>query len=266
MKIDFHVHFNGDDDYLEEHLEKLQGMGVVRLVIFGDNDACEEAASKHPDVLVPFVYWNWEEDTPSHVDTYASRGFRGIKFILPHKPYDDESYLPIYQRLQEKGIIALFHTAVISGYQPELQRRIRTSSLDMRPGLLDRIARCFPELIIVGAHMGYPWYNEACAMMRWHKNVYFDTSTCQLTAGRPRYLSEGPAESVKPYIRDFYLSGDLHPEKLLWGTDAVLDRENALEVVEYSVRQHDVALADLDAPDEVRRDLYYNTAHRLLGG
>ena len=264
MKIDFHVHYNGNDEYLEEHLEALRGRGFVRAVIFGDNDACEKAVASHPDLLVPFVYFNWEKDTPGAMDEYAKRGFRGVKFILPRKPYDDEGYFPIYERLEVHGLIALFHTAVIAGSGSERQKKMHASSLDMRPGLLDRIARSFPSLVIVGAHLGYPWYAEACSMMRWHKNIYFDTSTCQLTAGRPRYLSEGPAEAVKPYIRDLYLSGDLHPEKLLFGSDCFFDRENAVSVVDLAVRQHDVALDDLEAPAEVRNDLYYATAHRLL--
>jgi predicted TIM-barrel fold metal-dependent hydrolase len=266
MKIDFHVHYNGGGEYLEEHLEQLQGRGFVKLVIFGDNDACLEAAERHPDLLVPFVWFDWEKDTPAAMDDYAQRGFRGVKFILPRKPYDDLGYFPIYERLQANRMIALFHTAVISGFQGEYQRKIRASSLDMRPGLLDRIARSFPDLVIVGAHLGYPWYAEACSMMRWHKNVHFDTSTCQLTCARPRYVSDGPQEYVKPYIRDLYFSGDLHPEKLLFGSDMVLDRENAVSTIDYAVRQHDVALRDLAAPKDLCDDLYGGNAHRLLDG
>jgi hypothetical protein len=265
MKIDFHVHYDGNEEYLEEHLEKLQGRGFVTLVIFGNNDACLEAAGRHPDLLVPFVWFDWETDTPRAMDDYAKRGFRGVKFILPRKPYDDAGYFPIYERLQANRMIALFHTAVISSFQAEYQRKIRASSLDMRPGLLDRIARSFPDLVIVGAHLGYPWYPEACSMMRWHKNVHFDTSTCQLTCARPRYLSEGAEEYVKPYIRELYLSGDLHPEKLLFGSDMVLDRENAVGTIDYAVRQHDVALSDLGAPKGLGDDLYYRNARRLLG-
>lgn len=266
MKIDFHVHYNGNDEYLEKHLEAIQARGFVTLVIFGDNEACLEAARRYPDLLVPFVYFDWDHDTPERMDEYARQGFRGVKFILPRKPYDDEAYFPIYERLEANGMIALFHTAVIAGSGSARQKEMRASSLDMRPGLLDRIARSFPDLVIVGAHLGYPWYLEACSQMRWHRNVYFDTSTCQLTARRPRYISEGPEESVKPYIRDLYLSGDLHPEKLLFGSDTFLDRENAVSVVDLAVRQHDVALDDLAAPEEVRNDLYYGTAHRLLRG
>lgn len=266
MRIDFHIHYNGKDDFLEDHLARVRERGFVKLVIFGDNDAVEKAAADYSDLIVPFVYFNYENDTPAGIDEYANRGFRGVKFILPRKPYDDEGYFPVYERLEANRLIALFHTAVIAGSGSERQKKMHASSLDMRPGLLDRIARTFPELIIVGAHLGYPWYPEACALMRWHKNVYFDTSTCQLTARRPRYLTDGPEESVKPYIRDLYLSGDLHPEKLIFGSDTFLDRETAVDVVDLAIRQHDVALDDLKAPEDVRNSLYYATAQRLLEG
>ena len=134
MKIDFHIHYNGNDEHLEKHLEAIQGRGFVRMVIFGNNDACEKAAAGHPDLLVPFVYFNWEKDTPKAIDEYAKRGFRGVKFILPRKPYDDEGYFPIYESLERNGLIALFHTAVIAGSGSERQKKMHASSWTCGPG------------------------------------------------------------------------------------------------------------------------------------
>lgn len=34
----------------------------------------------------------------------------------------------------------------------------------------------FPELVIVGGHIGYPWTEEAIAVVTKHENVYIDTS------------------------------------------------------------------------------------------
>jgi predicted TIM-barrel fold metal-dependent hydrolase len=45
-----------------------------------------------------------------------------------------------------------------------------------RPIYLDRIALDFPELKIVGGHIGYPWTDEAIAVATKHENVYIDTS------------------------------------------------------------------------------------------
>ena len=45
-----------------------------------------------------------------------------------------------------------------------------------------RIALDFPDLVIVGGHIGYPWTDEAVAVATKHTNVYIDTSA--YTAGR----------------------------------------------------------------------------------
>lgn len=45
-----------------------------------------------------------------------------------------------------------------------------------RPVYLDQVALDFPELVIVGGHIGYPWTDEAIALVTKHRNVYIDTS------------------------------------------------------------------------------------------
>jgi predicted TIM-barrel fold metal-dependent hydrolase len=45
-----------------------------------------------------------------------------------------------------------------------------------RPIYLDRVALDFPELQIVGGHIGYPWTDEAIALATKHENLYIDTS------------------------------------------------------------------------------------------
>jgi predicted TIM-barrel fold metal-dependent hydrolase len=41
---------------------------------------------------------------------------------------------------------------------------------------VDQIAIDFPELVIVGGHIGYPWTEEMIAVATKHANVYIDTS------------------------------------------------------------------------------------------
>ncbi len=45
-----------------------------------------------------------------------------------------------------------------------------------RPIHLDRVAIDFPQLTIVGGHIGYPWTEEAIAVATKHEHVYIDTS------------------------------------------------------------------------------------------
>lgn len=62
----------------------------------------------------------------------------------------------------------------------------RTLTEDGRPiPYLDDVAREFPELTVVGGHIGYPWTNEVprllsdhqmISLCTKHRNVYIDTS------------------------------------------------------------------------------------------
>ena len=53
----------------------------------------------------------------------------------------------------------------------------RSGSLSLaRPILLDEIALRYPELRIVIAHMGHPWFDETIAVIRRHPHVYADVS------------------------------------------------------------------------------------------
>ena len=48
------------------------------------------------------------------------------------------------------------------------------SLLVARPALLDEIALRYPDLKIVIAHIGHPWFDEAIAVVRRQPNVYAD--------------------------------------------------------------------------------------------
>ena len=41
---------------------------------------------------------------------------------------------------------------------------------------IDQVALDFPELVIVGGHIGYPWTEEMVAVARKYEHVYIDTS------------------------------------------------------------------------------------------
>jgi uncharacterized protein len=106
---------------------------------------------------------------------------------------------------------------------------------------IDQVALDFPELVIVGGHIGYPWTEEMIAVCRKHENVYIDTS-----AYVPRRF---PPELVA------YMGSRSGRNKVLFGTNfPMIGHQQALE-----------GLGDLGLDDEVR-DLYLEgNARRLLG-
>ena len=96
-------------------------------------------------------------------------GFRAIR-VLPwlwDRPPTDRLFYPVYAACCDLGVP--FCTQI--GHTGPLM-----SSEVGRPIYLDRVALDFPELNIVGGHIGYPWTDEAIAVATKHERVYIDTS------------------------------------------------------------------------------------------
>jgi predicted TIM-barrel fold metal-dependent hydrolase len=96
-------------------------------------------------------------------------GFKGIR-ILPwlwELPPTDRRYYPVYAACCEMGVP--FCTQI--GHAGPLM-----PSEVGRPIYLDQVAIDFPELTIVGGHIGYPWTDEAVAVATKHERFYIDTS------------------------------------------------------------------------------------------
>ena len=96
-------------------------------------------------------------------------GFKAIR-VLPwlwELPPTDRLFYPVYTTCCELGIP--FCTQI--GHTGPLM-----SSEVGRPIYIDRVALDFPDLVIVGGHIGYPWTEEAVAVATKHENFYIDTS------------------------------------------------------------------------------------------
>ncbi len=93
-----------------------------------------------------------------------------------------------------------------------------------RPITLDRIASDFPELKLVGIHIGWPWVEEMIAVAYKHANVYIGSRRL-----RPGHWDD----EVRPLHRQ------LGPGKVIFGTDwPVIDPERAVrEVGELGLRE-----------------------------
>jgi uncharacterized protein len=151
-------------------------------------------------------------------------GFKGLRVIpwLWGLPPDDRRYYPLYAECVELGVpfcLQVGHTGPLRSSEPG------------RPiPYLDNVALDFPELVIVGGHIGYPWTEEMVALARKYPNVHIDTSAYTTR----RY----PPELVA------YLRADGRT-KVLFGSN-------------YPMIAPAKALADLDrlAIDDETRDLF----------
>ncbi len=144
-------------------------------------------------------------------------GFKAIR-VLPwlwEVPPTDRRFYPVYVACVEEGVpfcTQIGHTG------PLMPSEVG------RPIYLDQVALDFPDLVIVGGHIGYPWTDEAIAVATKHENVYIDTSAYTVR----RY---------PPALLDFMRSNGA--SKVLFGTNyPMITGQKALEGLD------DVGLTD----------------------
>jgi uncharacterized protein len=97
-------------------------------------------------------------------------GFVGVRVVpwLWNLPPNDRRYYPVYVACVELGVpfcTQIGHTGPLCPSEPG------------RPiPYLDEVLLDFPELIVVGGHVGFPWVGEVISLTRKYPNFYVDTS------------------------------------------------------------------------------------------
>ena len=140
-------------------------------------------------------------------------GFKAIR-ILPwlwSVPPTDRRFYPVYTACCELGVpfcTQIGHTG------PLMPSEVG------RPIYLDQVALDFPDLTIVGGHIGYPWTDEAIAVATKHPNVYIDTSAYTVDRYPPQLV-----DYLKHHGSQKVLFGSnypmMTPAKALSGLDAL---------------------------------------------
>ena len=141
-------------------------------------------------------------------------GFVGAH-LYPHwfgKAPDSAIYYPYYARCAELGIPLMMQIGQCLVYQTD--RRLPSVG---RPITLDQVAIDFPELDLIGIHMGYPWVDEMISVCWKHPNVYM--------AGDAYAPKHWPAQAI-------HYANTYGQDKFLFGTDWwVIDPERAMQEV-----------------------------------
>jgi uncharacterized protein len=120
-----------------------------------------------------------DSDVIEQIDRAQAAGFKGLKIHSPLKNYNDPSYFPTFARAERYHLTTLLHTGI--SFRPnDKVPRLKGSFARMRPMYLDTLARAFPELTLIGAHLGNPWYDEAAEAAGWNPNLYFDLTGSSL--------------------------------------------------------------------------------------
>src|SRR5215470_4442658 len=256
--IDTHQHYSAATDYIERLVKVYRSRNAMACVLtpMAGFDTVKKAAAQNPDVVIP--YGHVSVDNPAvigEIQRFADAGFKGIKMHTPKYNWDDFGYFPIYEKLQALKLVALFHTGIVSGSNDHPEP---SSMARMRPSFLHTIARSFPKLVIQGAHLGNPWYDEAAEVARWQKNLYFDLTGSSLIkkaknlAVFKEYLWwEGPTAHSSPDAVYAF-------EKLVFGTDE--DPEN----LDACLTRYEAMLDACGVPEASRKKIYGETMARIL--
>ncbi|MGI9485924.1 MAG: amidohydrolase family protein [Geminicoccaceae bacterium] len=153
-------------------------------------------------------------------------GFVGAH-LYPHwfgLPPNDRRYYPYYSKCCELDIPIMMQV----GHNLIYSRERRLPSVG-RPITLDDVAIDFPELKLIGIHIGVPWTDEMISMAWKHENVFIGAD-----AYAPKHWPKALIHYLDTYGR----------EKVLFGTDwPVIDPERAvLEIDQLDLRPASKAL------------------------
>lgn len=262
--IDAHVHYNGDPVFLDKLVTKLDAMeGMAFLLVkAGDMESARAGIVKHPNQLIGFAEISLDDPSAVDlVDLVHAAGFRGLGEITsPLKNYDDRGYWPIYARAEKYGMILLFHTGIVNRLDPDIPSDISVDR--MRPTTLDGIARRFPKLTIIGAHLGNPDYAWAAEIARWNPNLYFDLSGTSLIKMQQNYAF---------FKSIFWWSGVVSPhtpktgsnafEKLVFGSDVF---NGEIEEFDRQLERYHQMLDACSVPPESQSKIFAGTLWNIL--
>lgn len=122
-----------------------------------------EVAERYPGFFLPFKWVDFRKG-PDQIDRAVEKGFIGFKGDCPQKPYDDDSYMPIYERINHYRSCMVFHTGyVLTPSYVDRVEEFEYSVRNMHPETMYKIARFFPDMILVAAHFGGTWERELIA-------------------------------------------------------------------------------------------------------
>lgn len=211
MKYSYAIPYERVADYCEQFPGRFHGVaGIDPSQTMRGLREFETAIRDH-GMVAAHLYPHWFEAAPDHA-----------------------KYYPFYAKCCELGVPIMMQVGHCLDYQ-----RDRVLPSVGRPVALDRVAIDFPELTIIGIHIGWPWTEEMIAMCWKHNNVYMAGD-----AYAPKHWPASFVSFVNTWGQD----------KCLFGTDwPVIGPERALQEIE-----------ELDLRLEAKRKLLRDNAARLF--
>jgi len=213
---------------IPEYIKKMDRAGIERsfLIANRNGDMRVRYSAETPYEVVYDICNKYPERFSGLAGVDPTRGMAGLRelekavneygfvgaHLYPHwfgLAPNHAKYYPYYAKCCELDISIMMQVGNCLVYNKD--RRLPTVG---QPITLDQVAIDFPELTIIGIHVGWPWHNEMIAMAWKHPNIYIG-----LDAYAPKHW---PAETV-------HYANTFGQDKVIFGSDwPVIDPERAM--------------------------------------
>lgn len=222
---------------IDEYIQKMDRAGIARSFLIAAKlgpewdeisfhlsvESVAEMVEAHPDRFSGLVGL---DPTAGMAElAHLERAITEYGFVGAHSyphwfglPPDHRRYYPLYAKCCELDIPIQLQVGHCLRYHD--RRPMRSVG---RPITLDTVACDFPDLKLVGIHIGWPWTEEMIAVAYKHRNVFIGVD-----AYAPRHWPDALVHFMNTFGRD----------KVLFGTDyPVIDPERAMsEIAELGLR------------------------------
>ena len=239
---------------LEEIIEKMEEAGIDKAFLIAARagrvglpgcyhmpySVVADACAKYPERfygLAGIDPFEGMDGVRAFEDAIKNMGFVGAH-LYPHwyeLAPDHAKYYPFYAKCCELNVPIQMQVGQSMVYSQEY----RTKSVG-QPIALDAVACDFPELKLVGIHVGIPWHDEMISMAWKHENIFIGCD-----AHRPKYWPKSFIHYLNSYGQD----------KIIFGTD-------------FPVLEFKKTIDDIDAlglKSEVRKKLLRDNVIRVYG-
>ena len=239
---------------LEEIIEKMEEAGIDKAFLIAARagrvglprcyhmpySVLADACAKYPERfygLAGIDPFEGMDGVRAFEDAIKNMGFVGAH-LYPHwyeLAPDHAKYYPFYAKCCELNVPIQMQVGQSMIYSQEY----RTKSVG-QPIALDAVACDFPELKLIGIHVGIPWHDEMISMAWKHENIFIGCD-----AHRPKYWPKSFIHYLNSYGQD----------KIIFGTD-------------FPVLEFKKTIDDIDAlglKSEVRKKLLRDNVIRVYG-
>jgi predicted TIM-barrel fold metal-dependent hydrolase len=234
---------------IEDYIRKMDRAGIERsfLIANRNGDLRVRHSTETPYEVVYDICRKYPDRFSALAGVDPTRGMAGLRelekavkewgfvgaHLYPHwfgLAPNHAKYYPYYAKCCELDISIMMQVGNCLVYNKD--RRLPSVG---QPITLDQVAIDFPELPIIGIHVGWPWHHEMIAMAWKHPNVFIGVD-----AYAPKHW---PAEIV-------HFANTFGQDKVIFGSDwPVIDPERAMDEID----MHDFR------PEALRKILRDNT-------